>query len=234
MNEQVCEELVRAAREGDAEASRRALGKLFPDVAVYVRAMMRGELGRIAAGVGWRADEVTAVVAEKLLKSGLRGDSSVAAVATVKAWVRRVAFNAVIDQDRKRKTRRTDLTADDAHFVSRDPSADDSLEATVLAEGLLGMLQECYPRGVPLFDDAVREGRDDDATLAERWGTTVANVQRQRTRMRRYCAAYQALSAGDALDDEAVVRKMDAEMTDETRRIIASVRHHLAARRRKH
>lgn len=232
MNEQVCEDLVRAAREGDEKAARDAVGRLFPDLQSFVRAMTRGELGRLAAGVGWRADDVISVVAEKLLRRAPGGDARVSAVATVKAWVRRAAYNAVIDEDRKRKVRGYEAPPGEDRVPSQTPRADEVMGASAREAELRATLEACYPRGVPLFVHTLGTDQDDDDALAQQWGTTVANVQRQRTRMRRYCAAYLALSPGEAMDDETVARAMDAEQTDENRRIIASVRHHLAARRR--
>lgn len=233
MDGEACEALLEAARDEDETATREAVGRLFPDLRSLVDNMMRGQLRRMAAQAGWDGGDVTSAVVEKLLRNPPRGSSNVSPVAAVKAWVRATALHATIDARRRQEARREDtLAPDDTRLSDPAPLADAWVAASDAERELRAMLEACYPRGVPLFEHTTRFGEDDDAALAERWGTTVANVQRQRTRMRRYCAAYRALSRAESVDDETAARAMDAELNDENRRIIAGVRHHLAKRRR--
>jgi DNA-directed RNA polymerase specialized sigma24 family protein len=260
MNEQACEGLLQAARERDRAGVQRAVAALYPGLRGYLGGIMTGETGRMARTVGWTTDDLASTLVKKLLESPPDRASAAPPVATVKAWVRATAAHEVIDEWRKQRRRRRIVIPEtqqkgapdgttapheldeEVGLRSREPvdlqryvTPERELAAAGMVESLRAMLEACFPLGVDLFDVLVAAGGEDDATLAERWSTSVLNVQRRRTRVRRYCAAFQILSSlapDERVDDEAVARKMDAEFTVETRRLIGSVRHHIVLRGR--
>ncbi|GAB4200680.1 MAG: hypothetical protein OHK0013_11960 [Sandaracinaceae bacterium] len=230
MDERACEELLRAARAGDENAFRAAVGTLHADITRYVESLLRGELGRLAREVRCDAGDLASAVVEKLLKADLHG-SDATPRATVLRWIKTAARNHLFDE--KRKARRQESSIDDVDEpASSAPDADELLAAEHLRGALTNLLASFYPSGVPLFEHEADGGGADDESLADELGITVANLQARRTRMRKYVRAYVALRHEPRADDE-VARAMSVPLTPETRRIIANVRHHLASRGRK-
>jgi DNA-directed RNA polymerase specialized sigma24 family protein len=231
MDERACEELVRAARAGDRSAFRAALGTLHADITRYVEGLLRGELGRLAREVRCDADDLASIVIEKLLTADLLG-SDARPRATVLSWVKTAARNHLFDE--KRKPRWNESSIDDVDEpTSSAPDADELLAAEHLRGDLTTLLARFYPSGVPLLEHAADgDGAVDDASLAAKHGISVANLQARRTRTRKYVRAYVALRDGPRTDED-VARAMAVPLTEETRRIIANVRHHFAAQGRR-
>lgn len=232
MDERACEELLRAARAHDEGARGAALETLLPGIKSYVETLLRGELGRLALAARCEAGDLTSVVVVKLFKAEMRG-SDARPLATVLSWIKVTARRHLLDE-KKRAARNA---SDDEGVVdpeSPGPSADELLAAERLRSALRRLLAEFYPSGVPLLEHgADGEGVDGDASLASELGISVANLQARRTRMRKYVKAYVALREGPRADNE-VATAMSVPLTEETRRIIANVRHHVTAQGRKH
>jgi DNA-directed RNA polymerase specialized sigma24 family protein len=231
MDEWACEELLRAARAGDESAFRAAVGALHPGISSYVESLVRGKMARLARSARCDAGDLTSVVIEKLLKAKLRGSDAKPRV-TVLSWIKTAARNHLLDQQVNAEQDDSSIEGPD-NTASPAPDADDLLAAEHLRGALTNLLAKFYPSGMPLLQQgADGGGADDDASLAAELGISVANLQARRTRMRKYVKAYLVLRETARSDDE-VAREMGVPLTPETRRIIANVRHHLAAQGRR-
>ena len=237
MDERACQDLIDAARAHDGPAANRAVEQLFPAVRVYVdEKIYHGELRRLGERVGSSPGDVSSHLGKQLSAHPPRGTDGVRAVASVKSWLKRVARNYLIDLYKAHSKSTVwvhALAHGDAGVTmtggaaggAATPGPHDLLAAELHDRAWRGLLDACYPPALPVYDASLDAQGMTDPELADSLGVTVANLHQQRSRMRRYLKAYDYIAEHPRASDAAIAAAVKAQLTPDTARIIARVRH---------
>jgi DNA-directed RNA polymerase specialized sigma24 family protein len=234
LSEELCQQLILAARAGDEREIARVVGALFRDAQKYVLGLCRGKLATLAHKVGVTGDDVASHVLEKMLRRPPVGRHDRKPLESVLKWIRQVATNWLLDQNR-RLERRPQLEQFDVE-TAKDPAPPVHVELDKSRHDIevTAFLEACYPRALPLLELARKqsEGEADvgatDRELAAQLGTTPANVYKVRQRTRLYVGAFVAVQETPTISDRELSKALDSTENDEVRTIFAKVRQYLA------
>ncbi len=236
MDEHVCQNLFDAVRAQDRSAIDGAVEKLFPAIRVYVETTVyRGELQRLGQKVGSSPGDVCSHLGRKLITTPPHGTDGRSAVGSVMAWIKVVAKRHLIDLY-KGHCKKTVLGDGHAHGAAGVPAAGGALGgpapgphallgAAVQVQAWRALLAACYPAALPVFAALLDANGMTDTELAESQRLSVNNLHQLRSRMRKYLKAYEYVSEHPGASDSAIAAAMKAQLTPDTARIIACVRH---------
>lgn len=234
LSEELCHQLILAARAGDEREIARVVGALFRDAKKYVLGLCRGNLAALAHKVGVTGDDVASHVLEKMLRRPPVGRHDRKPLETVLKWIRQVATNWLVDQNR-RLERRPQLEQFDVE-TAQDPAPPVHVQLDKSQHDIevMAFLEACYPRALPLLELVRKQSEGDadvgatDRELAAHLGTTPANVYKVRQRTRLYVGAFVTLQETPTVSDRELSKALDATENDEVRTIFAKVRQYLA------
>lgn len=173
-----------AVRQQDVAAQRKHLSRLQPCLERVIFASLSRRGVRLPRDLD--ADDVASEVLVRLLTKPPVGTSA-NAMATLCAWVGRVAIRFVIDRTRQKNS--AALSLQDQPETWEPRCGNSCQESRITSQQQLAQLRKVlanrYPRGLPVLDAMASLGWASSAQLAEATGQSPANIDQIRSRIRR-------------------------------------------------